>query len=300
MRFLCASLLCFALLSTARAFPQQPAAAGNSPVPLDKGKVESYLRYAEGFSSPVKIQIDDPVASSIHGYYRLSVHLSMGDTKQDKIYFLSSDGKQILTGPIWELSENPFRDTAEQLPTKGPSFGPPTAKITLIVFSDFECPYCREFARTIRETLPQKYPKDVRVIFEDFPLESLHPWAVAAAEAGRCLEDQSPDSFWPYHDWIFQHQGEVNPGNLKEKVLGFAKEHKVDEKKLTACLDTHVTKGKVEESLKRGRMLGIQQTPTFYLNGRVVSGALPWTSLETLIQMELNRPGFIPGLSEGR
>jgi protein-disulfide isomerase len=299
MRSRCASLLCFAL-TISRALPQQTTAGGNSPVPVDKAKIESYLRYAEGFSPQVKFQIDDPLATTIRGYYRLVVHLSMGDSKQDKVYFLSSDGKQILTGSIWELSENPFRDTAAQLPTKGPSFGPPTARITVIVFDDFQCPYCREFARTIRETLPQKYPKDVRVIFEDFPLESIHPWAMAAAEAGRCLENQSSELFWSYHDWIFEHQGEVTPGNFREKILGFAKEHKVDEKKLTACLDTHATKGELEESVKKGLALGIQQTPTFYLNGRMVSGSLPWTSLDTVIQLELNRPSFIPGLSEGR
>ena len=272
----CALMLCFALLTIEQAFSQQPTAGGRPPVPVDKAKIESYLRYAEGFSSPVKVQIDDPVATNVRGYYRLLVHLSMGDNKQDKVYYLSSDGKQILTGPIWEFSENPFRETAEQLPVKGRSFGPPNAKITLVVFSDLECPYCREFAKTIRETLPEKYPKDVRVIFEDFPLEAIHPWAMAAAEAGGCLEDQGSDFFWSYHDWIFQHQGEITVGNLKEKVLGFATEHKLDEKRLTTCLDTHAVKERVEVSLNKGRTLGIQQTPTFYMNGRMVSGAIPW------------------------
>jgi protein-disulfide isomerase len=271
------------------------SASGAPTVPLDKQKVESYLRYAEGFNSSVKFAIDDPTPTPIPGYYRLVVHLSMGESKQNKIYYLSSDGKLLLTGPIWDLNRDPFSETLQQLPTTGPSFGPENAKITLVVFSDFECPYCREFARTMRDNLPQKYPKDVRVVFEDFPIDSLHPWARAAAEAAHCLADGKPDLFWAYHDWIFQHQGEINLGNLREKVLGFAKEHNVDTAKLSSCIDTHSTKSEVEDILHKGQGLGIEKTPTFYLNGREVPGALAWPALNTLIQMELNRPVFSAG-----
>ena len=266
--------------------------ASGAAVPLDKQKVESYLRYAEGFNSSVKFAIDDPAPTPIPGYYRLVVHLSMGDSKQDKVYYLSSDGKLLLTGPIWDLNRDPFSETIQRLPTNGPFFGPENAKITLVVFSDFECPYCREFARTIRDNLPQKYPKDVKVIFEDFPIDSLHPWARAAAEAAHCLADGKPELFWAYHDWIFQDQGEINPGNLREKVLGFVKDHNLDAAKISTCMDTHATKAEVEGILHDGRELGIEKTPTFYLNGREVPGALAWPALNTLIQMELNRPVF--------
>ncbi len=267
-------------------------ASASIAVPLDKQRLENYLRYAEGFAASVKFVIDDPTPTPIPGYYRLMIHLSMGESKQDKVYYLSSDGKLLVTGPVWDLNRNPFSETLQQLPSTGPSFGPQDARIRLVVFSDFECPYCREFARTIRDNLPQKYPKDVRVIFEDFPIDSLHPWARAAAEASHCLSDGNPELFWAYHDWIFQHQGEISVGNLRDKVLGFAKEHNVDIAKLTTCLDTRATRTEVEDSIRTGRELGIEKTPTFYLNGREVPGALAWPALNTLIQMELNRPVF--------
>jgi protein-disulfide isomerase len=270
------------------------AAAEKAAISIDKPKLENYIRYAEGFSPSVKMTIDDPAPTPIAGYYRLSVHLSMGEAKQDKTYYLTADGKRIINGPIWDLDSSPFRATEEELPTSGPSFGPKDARITIVEFSDFQCPYCREFARTLRENVPQKYPKDVRVIFEDFPIDSLHPWARAAAEAAHCVGDGNPDLFWSYHDWIFTHQGEINIGNLREKVLSFAKEHQLDQAKLTSCLDTHATKTEVETSIEKGRQLGIEKTPTFYLNGRAVPGALPWSNLDTLIQMELNRPGLTP------
>jgi protein-disulfide isomerase len=265
----------------------------SASVPVDKQRLENYLRYAEGFASSVKFVIDDPAPTPIPGYYRLVVPLSMGESKQDKVYFLSSDGKLLVTGPIWDLNRNPFAETLQQLPSIGPSFGPENAKIKIVVFSDFECPYCREFARTLRDNIPQKYPRDVRVIFEDFPIDSLHPWARAAAEASHCLSDGNAELFWAYHDWIFQHQGEINVGNLRDKVMGFAKEHNLDTAKLGTCLDTHAKKPEVEDSLHTGHQLGIEKTPTFYLNGREVPGAVGWPALNTLIQMELNRPVFI-------
>jgi protein-disulfide isomerase len=268
------------------------AAPSAAAVPLDKQKLENYLRYAEGFSPSVKFVIEDPAPTPIPGYYRLVIHLSMGESKQDKVYYLSSDGKLLVTGPVWDLTRNPFTDTLQQLPSSGPSFGPENAKIKIVVFSDFQCPYCREFARTLRENIPQKFPRDVRVIFEDFPIDSLHPWARAAAEASHCLTDSKPDLFWVYHDWIFQHQGEINVGNLRDKVAGFAKEHNIDGSKFATCLDTHATKAEVEASVQKGRELGIEKTPTFYLNGREIPGALAWPALNTLIQMELNRPAF--------
>ena len=210
---------------------------------------------------------------------------------------MTADGKRISTAPVWDVNQNPFEDTAKALPTTGPSFGPANAKITLILFSDFECPYCREFDRTVRENIPKKYPNDVRVIFKDFPLESIHPWAKEAAEAAHCIGNGNPEAFWAFHDWVFQHQGEISSSNVREKTLSFASAQKLEIGKVTSCLDNHSPRAELEEDLKRGKELGIQQTPTFFLDGRMVPGALPWASLNILIQMELNRPAFIPAVA---
>ncbi len=261
---------------------------------IDKSKIESYLRYAEGFTPGVQFAIDDPVPTALPGYYRLVVHLSMGETKQQKTYYLSADAKHIMPGPIWDLDQSPFIESADKLTADGPAFGPPDARITLIVFSDFQCPYCREFARTIRENIPQKYPRDVRVVFKDFPLDAIHPWARVAAEAGHCVGDGRPDIFWAYHDWIYEHQGEITAANLREKVQGFAKEKHLDEAKIAVCLDTHATLREVTANEQQARALNIQKTPTFFLNGRMVPGAVSWDALNTLIQMELNRSAAIP------
>ncbi len=262
---------------------------------IDKQRLEEYVRYAEGYPPDVKFAIDDPTPSSFKGYFRILVHLSSGQRRLDRLYYVTADGQHFINGAVWDLNESPFVDTLAHLPTDGPSFGPSEAKVTIVVFSDFECPYCREFAKTLRSNVGEKYPNDVRVIFKDFPIESIHKWALAAAEAAHCLGDQKPAAFWAFHDWIFEHQQEVNEGNLRDKALNVAKDQSLDLSKVSSCIDTYATAQEVNRSLQQGAALQIQQTPTLFVNGRMIGGAIDWKTLDTVIQMELKRPKDIPG-----
>jgi protein-disulfide isomerase len=270
-------------------------AADTATASIDKNRLESFIRYTEGYTAVVKMTIDDPTPSAFKGFNRVVVHLSLGPQAIDKVYFATPDGQQFLNGSLWNLSQSPWLDTLLHLPTNGPSFGPANAKITMVVFSDFQCPYCRSFAKTIREDLPKKYGGDVRVIFQDFPIAAIHKWAIAGAEASHCVGDGNPEAFWAFHDWIFDHQGEISESNIREKTVEFAKTQKLDTAKVSACLDSHATGEEVKESLRAGTGLGIQQTPTFFINGRIVSGAVPWKNLDAIVQLELNRSREIPG-----
>ena len=130
-------------------------------------------------------------------------------------------------------------------------------------------------------------------MFEDFPLEAIHPWARAAAEASHCIGDQNAgpnaDVFWEFHDWIFGHATEIKPDNLKAKILAWAAEKKLDTGKLQSCMDTHAEAALVSQSERRGRELMVQQTPTAFANGREIPSALPWKDLDAVIQIELKR-----------
>jgi protein-disulfide isomerase len=283
-----ASLALLFALSTG--LPAAEPTAAPLPPKIDHAKWETFLRYAEGYIPAVKFDIDDPKPSFTPGFFDVTVHLSSGESKLDRHYYVTADGQSIVSGTLWSLNNGPFAETLNHLPKDGYSFGPPDAPVTLVVFSDFQCPYCSQLAKTLRDELPKKYPDKVRVVFEDFPLSNIHPWARAAAESGRCIAEQKPAAFWAFHDWIFEHQKDVTAANLREKTMDIAKQQSLDPAKVAACLDTHAPAAQIDKSIDIGRLLQVQQTPTFYVNGRSETGALPWDRLSNLIEFELNRP----------
>lgn len=256
---------------------------------LDKAALEAYLRHLELWLPQITVHIDDPRPSPLPNFYEVDVHLSFGKAYKDQTYFVSKDGQKIIRGTIHDINQNPFETDLEKLHTAGqPSYGPADAKVTMVVFSDFECPLCKEEAKSLRENLPKTFPKDVRVVLKDFPLEVIHPWARPAAIAGRCVYRMNPAAFWDYHDWIYDHQSEITPDNLKSKVLEFAKTKNLDVGQLGSCIDTKATEAEVDQNIAEGRALGVDATPTMFINGRRLIGQIQWPSLEQVIRFELD------------
>ena len=130
------------------------------------------------------------------------------------------------------------------------------------------------------------YSDKVRVYFHDYPLK-IHKWAYEAAIAGQCIQQMAPESFWKYHDWIFENQASLTPQNLKDRVAEFASGQGLDSMKLSPCVDQERTKSVVDESIKRGQELGVRSTPTTFINGRKLSSNLEWGQLQRIIDYEL-------------
>src|SRR5450631_2791186 len=203
----------FGLSLTFAAQAAEPTAA--TPPTIDHAKWETFIRYAEGYVSAVKFQFEEPRPSFIPGFFEVTVHLSNGESKLDRQYFVTADGQNIVSGSLWNVNHGPFEENLKLLPKDGFSFGPSDAPVNIILFSDFQCPYCSQLAKTMRQDLPKKYGDKVRVTFVEFPLSAIHPWARAAAESAQCLGAQNPAAFWAFHDWIFDHQKETTPANLR-------------------------------------------------------------------------------------
>jgi protein-disulfide isomerase len=168
-----------------------------------------------------------------------------------------------------------------------PSFGTPGAPVVIAEFSDFECPFCREEAKMLRENILKTYPKEVRVYFFDFPLDQIHPWAKAAALTGRCVFRQSASAFWDYHDWIFDHQAETTAETFPGKALEFAKSKDLDTAAYSACLTSKEAAADVDHTLEMGHALEINQTPTIFVNGRRLAGTMDWANLKMVIDYEI-------------
>jgi protein-disulfide isomerase len=255
---------------------------------FDKPTMETYVRHLLLVDPRVTVNIDDPKPAPVPGLKEVDVHLSFQGRSQDEIFYVSSDGQQVLYGKVFNINHSPFQADLDKIHTDlSPSFGAPGAPVVLVLYSDFECPACKEEAKTLRENLLKTYPNQVRVYFKDFPLEQIHPWAKAAAMAGRCIFRENPVAFWDFYDWIYQNQDQVTAENLKDKVLEFAKQKNLDILKCERCLDNKSTEPEVEKSLAEGKSLNIDQTPTMFINGRRIPGSVPWENLKALIDGEL-------------
>jgi len=184
-------------------------------------------------------------------------------------------------GPaIRVLMEAPRHDVP--LDASDPSRGHPSAPVTIVEFSDFQCPYCLRASPTLSQ-LQQKYGDKVRVVWKDFPLTQIHPDAFRAAEAAHCAGEQG--KFWEYHDLLFGNQKALQPSDLTK----YAADAKLDTKRFDACVMSSKFTDRVRSGMKLGGQLGVNSTPTLYINGRMVAGAYPLEALSAMVDEELVR-----------
>ena len=256
---------------------------------FDKPTLEAYVRHLYLLQPQLTVSVGDPKPSDLPGFKEVRVKISQGAQSQEIPLYVSNDGKKIVQGSFYDVSANPFKPELNKLKTQfQPALGTAGAPVAIVVFSDMQCPHCKGEAEMLRKELIQNYPTQVRLYFKDFPLESLHPWAKPAAMAGRCVFQQNPDSFWEYHDWIFAHQDAITPANLKDQVLGWAKDAKgTDSLKLGACIDSQATQAEVEKEQEEGRALDIASTPTMFINGRRIPQTIEWPNLKAIVDSEI-------------
>jgi len=256
---------------------------------FDKTTFEAYVRHMYVMDSRIGVQISDPKPDEMPGFSKVIVHASMGNQSQDIVFHVSKDGRKIVQGTVFDISRNPFQEDLEKLKPEGaPGQGTSGAPVAIVEFSDFECPYCKEEAKLLHDNLLSTYPTQVKLYFKEFPIEGLHPWSKRAAMAARCLQRQSVDAFWAYHDWIFAHQDQITPDNLRDQVMDWAKgQSQIDAMKLGQCMDNKLTEAEVDKTMAQGRELAVNSTPTLFVNGRRIERAIDWPSLKNIIDFEI-------------
>lgn len=259
---------------------------------FDKVWLETYVRHLWVLDPDYAVSISDPKPSAdIPGLKEITVKVSQGTASQEITLLVSNDGSRIVEGNVYGVDANPYKANLDKLKTQfQPSLGTPGASVVLVEFSDMQCPHCKEEAKVLRENLLQTYPKQVRLYFKDFPLTNIHPWAKAAAMAGRCVFRNNASSFWDYLEWIFAQQDAVTPENLRDKVMEWAKGQKdIDALQLGRCMDDKATEKEVDDSAAEAVALQVDGTPTLFVNGRKVpaSAAEDWPTLKRIIDNEI-------------
>lgn len=168
------------------------------------------------------------------------------------------------------------------VPTEGfPSEGPDDAPIVIVEFSDFDCPFCTKWHNETYLPLLEEYPDQIKLVYRNFPLASLHPNAHLAAEAALCAGDQ--DRYWDYHEALF----ESKYGSSEEAFKEYAVDLDLDTATFNECLETRQYEDFVRADMDYARSIGVQSTPTFYVNGQPVIGAQPIQVFRQIIELEL-------------
>jgi len=166
---------------------------------------------------------------------------------------------------------------------EGPSRGSAGAPVEIVLFSDFQCPFCARLVPTLSQ-IEQRYGDRVRIVFRQFPLTAIHPLAYGAAEAALCANEQG--KFWQLHDALFANQKALAPAAILETAGSVG----IDSVKLAACVSSGRTKDQVDKDLAAGRALGLSGTPVAFVNGRKLSGAQAFEAFAAVIDDELERP----------
>lgn len=186
----------------------------------------------------------------------------------------------VLTGGFGLFDKNDTSDRYNVQIGNDPFRGSSEPKIVVVVFSDYECPFCKKAELTVRDIMT-KYNDSAVLVFKDFPLTMLHPNALNAALASECAKEQ--EKYWEYHDYLFDNNNQLGINYLKE----YAKFFGMDSMKFEACLDSKKYMHEIELDKKAGMAVGVSGTPVTFINGRRIVGAQPESEFVKIIEEEI-------------
>jgi len=252
-------------------------------------RIADYYRRKSNLPPDVSVSVTDIKDSTIPGAKSASLQLSRGGQSQNVEILMSPDGRYVVFGSVEDVTADPFAETMKKLKVDGsPTKGPKNAKVTIVEFSDFQCPYCARAHETMANEVLKQYGDKVRLVYKNFPL-GFHKWAEPAAIAGMCIFDQNPDNFWKFYDYFFANQKDINETNVKDKALAALGDSKIDKDKFGKCFDEKKPLDRVKADMTEGQQVGVTGTPAFIINGRKISGAQPFQNFKAVIDDELQR-----------
>ena len=264
-------------------------------------KIEHQVRSFYSLPPEVKVTVGAITpASDVPGYDSVTVKLDQGEGKQkDYSFLISKDRNTMLRMTKFDLSKDPYADLMSKIDVTGrPSRGAKGAKVVVVNFDDFECPFCSRMHQTLFPEIFKEYGDRVTFYYKDYPLAEIHPWAIHAAVDASCLATQNADAYWDFADYIHANKQVVDnertpPARLDavdKMALLQGQRHNVDLPKLQACLKAQ-NEDAVRASMKEADSLGVDATPTLFINGQKIDGAVPIDQVRTALDTALRDAG---------
>ncbi len=274
------------------------AAPSTSPSPnndLDR-RIERQIRAQYELPAQVNIQVSPRTPSpDFPNYEKLTVTMSSGEQKKSYDFLVSKDGKSLLRVTKMDLTEDPYAAVMKKIDIAGrPVRGNKDAKVTIVNFDDYQCPYCAMMHHVLTSDILQTYGNEIKIVYKDFPLTEIHPWAKHAAIDANCLAAENQAAYWNFVDTVHANSKDMSHGltsdQQKDKLdlmtIEQGQKSGVDMAKLQACVKAQNDQA-VMASHNEAELLGIDATPTMYINGQKVSGALPPEDIKAIINRAL-------------
>lgn len=264
-------------------------------------KIEHQVRAFYTMPPDVKVNVGAITPSTeIPGYDAVSVNIEGGDGKQkDYKFLLSKDRATMLRVTKFDLTKDPFTELMSKIDITGrPSRGPKSAKVLVVNFDDFECPFCSRMHQTLFPQIFKEYGDRVTFIYKDDPLTEIHPWALHAAVDANCLAAQNGDAYWDFADYIHANKREVDTEKtpvarfdaIDKMTMLQGQKHNVDVVKLQSCVKAQ-NEDAVKASMKEAEGLGVNGTPALFINGQKIDGAVPIGEVRAALDAALKDAG---------
>ena len=265
--------------------------AATSPLAVAETPEESlakYYRKKNNVPAQAKVAVQGlKDSTNFKGNKEGTILIGEGPGAKTVAFVATNDLKWVVFGDVVDTSVDPSKLVMAKIDLKGEPFeGAKDAKVTIVEYSDFQCPFCKRGYETLENQVLKQYEGKVKIYFKHYPL-NFHPWAEPASIAAECAKQQKAEAFWKVYKGYFENQQAVNPQNVKEKGTEFLKDSGIDMAKWNDCYDNKKTLDKVKAQMNEGAALGVTGTPAFFVNGRMLVGAQPFEKFKDIIDDEL-------------
>ena len=278
---------------------QNSAPSGALP-PEISHRIQSEIRARYNVPPQINVGLAEPKPSDMPGYDLVVVTFSGGTHTTTHDFLISKDRKTLAHLEKIDISQ----DLMSKIDVKGRAVrGNASAKVVIVNFDDFQCPYCSRMHSTLFPNVLQSYGDKVKIIYKDYPLVEIHPWAMHAAIDGNCLAEQNGEAYWDFADFVHANQKDVAGKTRAEAFLNLDKaaqlqvqKHQLDQQKLQACVDKQDESG-VRASMAEADTLGVDSTPTLFINGERITGVMSEKELHSILDRVLADSGQQPSPS---
>jgi len=264
--------------------------------------VEQHVRATYSVPSDVKVNVGPLRSSDFPNYDALTITFDNAGKKQDYEFLLAKDRKKLLRMTSIDLTKDPYAELMKKIDVTGrPTRGAKDAKVVAINYDDFECPFCARMHSTLMTEILPQYGDKIKIIYKDYPL-SMHPWAKRAANNANCLAKESGQGYWEFADYVHANQRSIS-GNQKDVqnsfneldhlTLDIGKKNGADTNRLQACIKAQPDAA-MKASMAEGDTIGVNATPTVFVNGERLEGAVDIEEVRAALNQRLLEAGVQP------